>query len=226
MEPVVLSWSGGKDAAYALFVLQNAGTEVVELLTTINEAYDRSSMHGVRRSLYDRQADAMGLDVNYVRLPPEPSNDEYDEIMARVVEGYRERGVERIAFADLYLEDVRSYREARLDGTGVEGYWPLWGRDTANLARTFLDAGFRATVVAVDGDALDESYAGREFDSQFLEDLPAAVDPCGENGEFHTFVWDGPIFESPVTVETGETVTREVGDSEFHYCDLLAATDD
>jgi uncharacterized protein (TIGR00290 family) len=220
MDSVVLSWSGGKDAAYALYVLRNEGTEVIELLTTINEAYDRSTMHGVHRSLYDRQAAAVGLDVNFVTLPPDPSNDEYERIMAQIVEGYRERGVERIGFADLYLEDVRAYRERQLDGTGVEGYWPLWGRDTTDMAREFLDAGFRATVVAVDGDALDESFAGREFDAAFLDDLPASVDPCGENGEFHTFVWDGPVFETPVAVETGETVTRTVGDGEFHYCDL------
>ena len=223
MGPIVLSWSGGKDASYALSELRTEGIEVVELLTTVSEEYDRSSMHGVRRSLHDRQAEAVGLPINYVSLPTDPSNEAYEEIMAREMARYHERGIERVAFADLFLEDVRAYREDRLDDAAIDGYWPLWGRDTDDLIWEFLDAGFRATVVAVSGESLDESFAGRELDERFLDDLPEGVDPCGENGEFHTFVWDGPIFDHPVPVEPAEVVTRPVGEAEIHYCDLRFA---
>ncbi|UPW01933.1 adenine nucleotide alpha hydrolase [Halorussus gelatinilyticus] len=219
----VLSWSGGKDASYALWQLRNAGERVTELLTTVSAATDRSSMHGVRRGLYERQAAAVGLPIRFVELPSDADNDEYEERMAEVTAEYENRGVERIAFADLYLEDVRAYREARFADTDLSGHWPIWGRDTETVAREFAEQ-FAATVVAVDDDALDASFAGRRFDTDFLADLPDGVDPCGENGEFHTFVHDGPIFDRPVSVETGERVTREVGEeTTVHYCDLLAA---
>ncbi|GAA0223538.1 ATP-binding protein [Haladaptatus pallidirubidus] len=213
----VLSWSGGKDAAHALYAL---GTdEVTELLTTISEN-GRSSMHGVRRELYAKQAESLGLPIQFVEIPQECVNEEYESRMASVMAEYESRGIKRIAFADLFLEDVRNYRESRLAETNIEGIWPLWNRDTDEQIRAFLDVGFRATVVTVDGSLFDSSFAGRELDSTFLADAPESIDPCGENGEFHTFVWDGPIFDSPVSTETGEVVTREVGDGEFHYCDL------
>lgn len=218
-----IAWSGGKDAALALRRLRQDDVAVVELLTTIDEASGRSSMHGVRRSLYDRQAAALGVPLSVVVLPPEPSNDEYAAAMTSVLTGYRERGVGTVVFGDVFLEDVRAYREDKLEGTGVAGSWPLWGRDTADLVDEFIDAGFAATVVAVDGDALDVSFAGRPFDEAFVDDLPPGVDPAGENGEFHTFVRDGPPFASPVRVEPGETVTRPVGDGDYHYCDLRPA---
>lgn len=220
MGRTVLSWSGGKDAAYALSVLYDRDVEIVELLTTISEATDRSTMHGVRRPLYRAQAGAIGESLRFVPLPPEPSNETYEAIMNEVLADYRDRGVDRIAFADLYLEDVRTYREDRIDGTGLEAAFPLWGRDTDRLARAFLDAGFRATVVAVDGDRLEQSAVGRPYDRPFLDSLPEGVDSCGENGSFHTFVHDGPIFSEPVPIAVGETVTRPVGDGEFHYCEL------
>jgi uncharacterized protein (TIGR00290 family) len=218
----VCSWSGGKDAAYALSELQqSADVAVEELLTTVSAETNRSSMHGVRRELYGRQAEAIGIPIKFVEPPPKPTNETYEEVMAEVMDEYAKRGIERVVFADLLLSDVRAYREERLSETDIGGYWPLWGRNTSTLAADFIET-FRATVVCVGGEVLDSSFAGREFDSDFLADLPTEVDPCGENGEFHTFVWDGPVFDSPVNVRTGETVTREVGDGEFHYCDLLA----
>lgn len=218
----VCSWSGGKDAAYALYELQRTDTRVEELMTTVSAETGRSSMHGVRRELYERQASAVGLPVRFVELPSETSNEGYERTMSDVTEAYASRGIDRIVFADLLLEDVREYREERLSGTDLEGCWPLWGRDTAELAHAVLDAGFRATVVCVDGGLFDPSVAGRPFDEGFLADLPLTVDPCGENGEFHTFVHDGPMFDEPVGIERGETVTRDVGSGEFHYRDLLS----
>ncbi|WP_435155819.1 ATP-binding protein [Haladaptatus sp. DFWS20] len=213
----VLSWSGGKDAAYALFELGTNG--VTELLTTISED-GRTGMHRVRRELYEKQADSIGVPIRFVEIPQECVNEVYESRMESVMAAYESHGIERVAFADLYLEDVRNYRENRLAETTIEGWWPLWNRDTDEQIRAFLDAGFRATVAAVDGSVLDASFAGRELDSAFLADLPDSIDPCGENGEFHTFVRDGPIFDSPIPVTVGKTVTREVGDDEFHYCDL------
>ena len=221
--PTVVSWSGGKDSALMLAeLLDDADVEVVELLTTVGAGTDRSSMHGVRRELYDRQADAIGLPIRYVEIPEEGSNAAYEERMAAVTAAYADRGVEAMAFADLYLEDVRAYREDRLGGTGITGVWPLWGRDTGEVAEAFVAAGFQAIVVCVDGDRLSPDVLGRAYDRALLDDLPDDVDPCGENGEFHTFVHGGPIFEAPVPVDTGETVTRELGDGVYHYVDLRA----
>ncbi|WP_049998057.1 Dph6-related ATP pyrophosphatase [Halococcus sediminicola] len=217
----VLSWSGGKDAAYALAEMRRADSVTVKgLLTTVAADTGRSSMHGVRRELYERQAAALDLPIEFVELPTEPTNEAYERVMAAAIESYATRGIDRIAFADLLLDDVRAYREARLSDTDLDGYWPLWGRDTTTLAADFVER-FAATVVSVDGDLFDRSFAGRAFDAEFLADLPEVVDPCGENGEFHTFVWDGPIFEDGMQVRTGETVTRAVGDGEFHYCELV-----
>lgn len=226
MATVVVAWSGGKDCAVALDELRGRDdVEIGGLLTTVSREHDRSTMHGVRRELHERQAAALELPIDLVRLPPEPSNETYEEVMARAYERCRDRGVDRVAFADLFLEDVRAYRAAQLSGTGIEGCWPLWGRDTADLAAAFLDAGFRATVVAADASVFDPGAVGVPFDDAFLADRPPEVDPCGEHGEFHTFVWDGPPFEAPVPVEVGETVTRPVGDGTFHYADLLSAAD-
>jgi len=225
----VLSWSGGKDASYALWRMgrgtagarADESSEVVELLTSVSADTGRSSMHGVRRGLYRRQADAVGLPIQFVEIPEDASNDEYEAAMAEATADYERRDVDRIAFADLYLDDVRAYREQRLEDSELAGYWPIWGRDTETVAREFAEA-FEAVVVAVEGDALDPSFAGRRFDADFLAALPDAVDPCGEDGEFHTFVRDGPIFDAPVPVEIGETVTKSVGpdDTPIHYCDL------
>ncbi len=214
----VCSWSGGKDATLAL---ARERSSVERLFTTVSAATDRVTMHGVRPALIERQADALALPVDVVELPADPDDDEYAAIMRDQTTDYAERGFDRMVFADLFLEGVREYRESNLDGSGVEGVWPLWGRDTEALAAEFVDRGFRATVVCVDGTALDRSFLGRQFDDDFLADLPDDVDPCGEYGEFHTFVTDGPPFAAPVAVETGERVTRTVRGEAFHYVDLL-----
>ena len=223
MAPVAVAWSGGKDCAVALEALRGSGAEVSRLFTTVNEAHDRSTMHGVRPALHERQAAALGLPIDLVRLPADPSNETYERIMAGLHRRYRQRGIDRVAFADLFLEDVRAYREGRLADTGLEGVWPLWGRDTEALARSVVERGYRAVVVAADAEVFDETWVGRAFDGAFLAELPAGVDPCGERGEFHTFVRDGPGFEHPVAVEVGRTVTRPVGDGAFHYADLRPA---
>lgn len=225
MDEVVVAWSGGKDCALALAELQGDGVDVHELLTTVDRETGRSTMHGVRRGLHEQQAAALGLPINLVELPPEPDNETYEAIMARELDRYRRRGVDRVVFADVFLEDVRSYREDQLEGTELEGWWPLWGRDTTAITEAFLDRGFEAIVVAADADLFDASAVGRPFDEEFLRELPADVDPCGEHGEFHTFVRNAPIFEEPVPVEVGETVTRPVGDGEFHYADLRLAAE-
>lgn len=225
----VLSWSGGKDAAFALREMQRADesedVEVVELLTNVSAETGRSSMHGVHRDLYERQADALGLPIRFAEIPADASNDEYEAAMAEVTAEYERRGIDRLAFADLYLEGIRAYREDRLEPSDVDGYWPIWGRDTEEVVGDFLAAGFAATVVAVEDSALDESFAGRRLDEAFLSDLPDGVDPCGENGEFHTFVHDGPVFDRPVPIRTGETVTKEPrhGDMVIHQCEIRPA---
>jgi uncharacterized protein (TIGR00290 family) len=223
MDPAALAWSGGKDAAFALHAIRGAAdpeVHVERLLTTYSAGTGRTSMHGLRPELIERQADALGLPLDLVELPPDPSNEAYEAAMAAAMADLADRGIERVAFADLYLSGIREYREGNLEDTPVSGYWPLWGRDTAELAREFLDAGYRATVVCVDDD-LGPSFVGREFDRAFLADLPEGVDPCGENGEFHTFVRDGPAFSAAVPVRRGRTVTRDLGEGRFHYRDLL-----
>jgi uncharacterized protein (TIGR00290 family) len=215
-----VSWSGGKDCALALREL-HADPEVAvsELLTTVRADVDRSSMHGVRREHHEAQADSLGLPLRVVELPADVGNDEYERTMRETLDAMAEAGVDSVAFADLFLEDVREYRESNVSDSPVAGAWPLWGRDTAALAREFAED-FDAVVVCVDDDALDESFVGRQFDQGFLADLPASVDPCGEHGEFHTFVRDGPGFEDAVDVAPAERVTKTVGDGEFHYCEL------
>lgn len=223
-DQVVLSWSGGKDAAFSLYTLQESGVEVVSLFTTVNEETDRSSMHGVRRDLYERQAAAIGLPIHVVDLPPKPSNEEYEAIMNRETERLAAHGIDAIAFGDLFLEDVRSYREDHLAVTSLEGRWPIWGRDTGAFMTEFLDAGFRAIITAVDGSALEPAFAGRELDGDLLASMPESVDPAGENGEFHTFVVDGPIFSEPVEVDRGRAVSKSVGETTMHYRDLLSVS--
>jgi uncharacterized protein (TIGR00290 family) len=216
--PVALSWSGGKDSALALRALrEELGTEPVALLTTITEDYDRISMHAVRSELLRAQARATGVELVEIPIPAGCVNATYEERMALALSTPPLADVPTVAFGDLYLEDVRSYREERLAGAGRAGLFPLWGRDTAALAREFIAAGFEATLVCVDPDQLDPGFVGRRFDESLLADLPAGVDPCGENGEFHTFVHAGPIFDAPIGVELGETVTREG----FAFQDLL-----
>jgi uncharacterized protein (TIGR00290 family) len=217
--PFALSWSGGKDSALALWTLRRQLLEPEALITTVTETYERISMHGVRRELLAAQAEALEIPLVEVVIPPSCVNETYE---ARMVEAFAAPpllAVEAVAFGDLFLEDVRAYREARLAAAGKRGLFPLWGHDTAALAREFLDAGFEATLVCVDPRVLDPAFCGRRYDERLLAELPPGVDPCGENGEFHTFVSAGPIFATPITCERGEIVERDG----FVFCDLTSA---
>jgi uncharacterized protein (TIGR00290 family) len=214
----LVAWSSGKDSAWALHEVQRAGeVEVVGLLTTVTSEFGRVSMHAVREALLDRQAAALGLPCHKVRIPWPCPNERYEQEMGRALEAARTRGVTRIVFGDLYLADVRAYREQKLAGTGIEPLFPLWGRDTARLAREMLEGGLGATITCVDPRRVDRGLAGRAFDASLLAELPAGVDPCGENGEFHTFVFASPSFAAPLEVELGEVVEREG----FVFADVL-----
>lgn len=213
-----LSWSSGKDSAYSLAVLRElADVEVVGLVTTVNGDAGRVAMHGVRRELLEQQARSVGLPLHAVELPWPCSNDQYETIMSNLVASAVGQGISQMAFGDLFLEDIRAYRERQLQGTGLRPIFPLWGRDTATLAREMIRGGIRATISCIDATQLDPVFAGRSFDHQLLGDLPASADPCGEKGEFHTFAWDGPGFDHPIPVHRGETVRRE----SFLFTDLL-----
>jgi uncharacterized protein (TIGR00290 family) len=216
---IVLSWSGGKDSALALWSLRRGNEPVRALLTTITERYDRVSMHGVRVALLREQARAAGLALVEVAIPPDCSNELYEVRMDEALASGPLRSCRRYAFGDLFLEDVRTYREERLTAAGKEGVWPIWGRDTRELAEEFIAAGFKAIVVCVDPRKLDAGFAGREYDATFLADLPNDVDPCGERGEFHTFVHDGPAFAAEIPCRRGDVVERDG----FVFCDVLPA---
>lgn len=216
---VVLSWSGGKDSALALWTMRAEGAGPAALLTTINEDYGRISIHGVRRELLHAQAAALGLPLVEVGIPTDCPNELYEERMAAALDSPALAEAHTFAFADLFLADIRAYREARLSAVGRSAIFPLWERDTAVLGRQFVEAGFGATLVVVDTDQLDAGFVGRRFDAALLDDLPAGVDPCGENGEFHTFVDSGPIFAAPIPIELGDL--RDEG--RFVYRDLLPA---
>jgi uncharacterized protein (TIGR00290 family) len=217
--PFALSWSGGKDSALVLWTLRRQQLEPEALITTVTDTYERISMHGVRRELLARQAEALGVPLVEVLIPPDCVNEIYDARMAEAFAAEPLARVEAVAFGDLFLEDVRAYREERLAAAGKRGLFPLWGQDTAALAREFLDAGFEATLVCVDPRVLDPAFCGHRYDERLLAELPPGVDPCGENGEFHTFVSAGPIFAEPIAYELGVIVVRD----EFVFCDLTAA---
>jgi uncharacterized protein (TIGR00290 family) len=207
---LALSWSGGKDSALAFWVLaREHGVIPRALITTVTDAYERISMHGVRRSLLTLQAGAVGVPLVEVEIPAACTNEVYERRMEDTLASEPVCDVEAVAFGDLFLEDVRAYREDRLAIAGKRACFPLWHRDTAGLAREFIAAGFEATIVCVDPAKLDRSFAGRRFDERLLADLPAGVDPCGENGEFHTFVHAGPILSAPLAIHVGETVERD-----------------
>ena len=219
-EPVVLSWSGGKDSSLALAALRDdPAVEVVGLLTSVTSGYDRISIHGVRRSLLEAQVRAIGLPLYEITLEPASSNEAYERAVAHAFAELsdREPHVRRIAYGDLFLEDVRRYREEQLARLGFTGSFPLWNRPTDALARDFIDRGFEARLVCVDTSQLDARFAGRAFDHALLAELPRSVDPCGERGEFHTFVSAGPCFSDRIPYEVGPTVLR---DERFAYCDL------
>jgi uncharacterized protein (TIGR00290 family) len=221
---VVVAWSGGKDSSLALAALRADPTvEVVALLTTITRDYDRISIHGVRREVLEAQIAALGLPLIEVSIPADASNVTYEQAFASALTTFRRQcpGVHHLAFGDLFLPDVRAYREKLLSSLGWTPIFPLWGRDTTALAREFVRAGYRAVLTCVDTTQLGAEFAGREFDASLLTDLPAAVDPCGERGEFHTCVYAGPIFSRPLAVRTGARVRR---DGRFEYCDVISLT--
>jgi uncharacterized protein (TIGR00290 family) len=216
----LLSWSSGKDAAWALHVMRQAGeVEVVGLLTTTNEAFERVAMHGVREALLEAQAEAAGLPLWKVPLPWPCSNEAYESRMAKVCTEAVAQGIQAMAFGDLFLEDVRDYRVQKLAGTGLRPLFPSWNPDTATLARVMVREGLRAALACVDSKVMPAAFAGLEFEAALLAELPPGVDPCGERGEFHTFAWDGPMFQHPVPIRRGEVVERDG----FVFADLLPA---
>ncbi len=226
MERTFFNWSSGKDSALALHrLLQDNRYKVGQLLTTVSAEHDRVSMHGLRRELLQRQAEAIGLPLTCVEVPSSPSNDQYENRMAQETAALKKAGYGTAAFGDIFLEDLRRYREENLAAVGIKTVFPLWKSDTAELMREFLALGFKAITVCVQNGLLNASFAGRLLDESFIADLPAAVDVCGENGEFHTFCFDGPVFKHPVAFTKGETVYREYkhGDvvTGFWFCDLL-----
>lgn len=237
-----INWSGGKDAAFALWQLRQTGGYAVRgLFTTFSGAFRRVSMHGVREELLDEQARLAGLPVKKAFLPEHASMEDYNRIMKEALEDFQASGVRYAVFGDIFLEDLRAYRETQLAQAGIKGVFPLWKRDSAALVREFIAAGFKAVIVCVNAKYLPASFAGRLIDESFLADLPAGVDPCGENGEFHSFVFDGPLFSAPVPFTIGETVERVYSpaggqgddcykkdeketahwDTRFYFCDLL-----
>jgi len=216
----LLSWSSGKDSAWSLHVLrQRPDVSVVGLVTTVNAALDRVAMHGVRRALLEAQAEAAGLPLHVLPIPHPCPNTDYERIMGAFVAQQAAAGVEAMAFGDLFLEDIRRYREGKLAGSGIVPLFPLWGLDTGRLAREMIGGGLEAYVTCVDPKKLPRTFAGRRFDLGLLADLPADVDPCAENGEFHTFACAGPMFTRPIAVKTGEIVTRDG----FVFCDVMPA---
>ena len=217
-EPVLFCWSGGKDSAMALdALLQNEDVRVTALLTTVTEGYERVSMHGVRRELLEEQARSIGLPLHEVRIPPECVNPVYESRMEAALRVHFNNGVRRVAFGDIFLEDLRAYREKNLARMGMTALFPIWKRDTRELISSFQAQKFRSIAVCVDSTQLNPSFAGRELDGSFFEELPPNVDYCGENGEFHTFAFDGPVFKTPVHFEVGQKVNR----GPFLFCDLF-----
>jgi len=218
LEPILFCWSGGKDSALALHtLLQQNDVRIAALLTTVTEGYDRISMHGVRRELLQQQAKSLRLPLHEVFIPPQCVNPIYEARMEEALLFYFKQGIRRVAFGDIFLEDLRLYREKNLARVAMQALFPIWKRDTRELIREFHAAQFRSVVVCIDSRVLDPSFAGRELDVSFFDDLPPGVDPCGENGEFHTFAFDGPIFSRPVDFTLGEVVWRD----SFVFRDLL-----
>jgi uncharacterized protein (TIGR00290 family) len=218
-EKVLITWSGGKDSALALYELQiRHDYGVMALLTTLTEDYDRISMHGVRGILLEQQANSLGLPIEKIYISKNSSNEEYEAKMRKVLQKHLTAGVSSVVFGDIFLEDLRRYREDNLSKIGMKAIFPIWKRDTTKLAHEFIDLGFKAVITCVDSNVLDKIFIGRLFDQQLLSELPANVDPCGENGEFHSFVYDGPIFQERVSYTKGGVILR---DSRFWYCDLI-----
>ncbi|MEM4142657.1 MAG: diphthine--ammonia ligase [Candidatus Bathyarchaeia archaeon] len=218
-EKVIVAWSGGKDSAFALYeILNSGGYDVKALLTTITRDYDRISIHGVRRVLLEQQAKALRIPLEEMFIPKGASNEEYEIELLKALLRYRDRGVYSVMFGDIFLVDVRKYHKQLLAKIGLKGLFPLWGKNTRELAAQFINLGFKAVITSVDSTFLSKDFVGQNYDETFLANLPANVDPCGENGEFHSFVYDGPIFKEKIAFKKGEIVLR---DNRFYYCDLL-----
>lgn len=219
MKKVIMSWSGGKDSALALAsILKDPTYKVISLFTTITEGYERISMHGVRIELLEEQALSIGIPLIKVYIPKECSNKDYEQIMLSQLKEVLKTGVDTFVFGDLFLEEIRAYRESQLAKLKMKAIFPLWGRPTLELANEFIHKKFKTIITCVDTFQLNKSFAGEIFDTNFLKKLPSKVDPCGENGEFHSFCFDGPIFNYPIKFKKGEKVLRN---SRFMYCDLL-----
>jgi uncharacterized protein (TIGR00290 family) len=217
-EPVVISWSGGKDSMLALHEIRASGEfDVVAALTTVSREFERICMHGVRRALLHRQAEELGLPLHEIVLPHNPANSDYESGLAAALNVYKAQGVRRIVFGDIFLADLKAYRDKNLATLGMSGIYPLWQRESRGLVRRFLELGYATTLVCVDTRVLPETFSGRELNESLLQDLPPGIDPCGENGEFHTFVWKGPLFRTPLRLCQGEKVVRDG----FAYCDLM-----
>jgi len=218
-QKALMSWSSGKDSAFTLHRLMNDDNyEVVGLLTTLARDYDRVSMHGVRRALLEAQARSTGLPLHIVWISAGGSNDDYEQQMRAVLEEQKAQGVTAVAIGDIFLEDLRRYREEKLAQLDMNAVFPIWGEDTAELSRRFIDSGFKSVITCVDSECMPGEFAGRTYDHNLLSELPAGVDPCGENGEFHSFAFDGPIFRSPISFTKGEVVMRE---NRFYFCDII-----
>lgn len=229
MSKTFFNWSGGKDSALALFkILQDKDFSVESLLTSVNEAFNSISMHGVREELLNTQAREIGLPLDKIYMPEYSSIGVYDKILSEKLEQYRKQDIEVAVFGDIFLEDLKKYREDQLAKVGLKAHFPLWKQDTSELIKEFIDLGFKTIITCVSEKHLDKSFVGRVIDKDFINDLPKNVDPCGENGEFHSFVFDGPIFSNPLAFETGEKTYRKYeneNDDElnngFWYCDLI-----
>lgn len=216
---MIYSWSCGKDSAMGLYeILKKKEYEVAALLTVLTRDYGRVSMHGIREELLELQAASLGIKLEKIYVSRGSGNDAYERLIKEVLERHKKGGIEAVAFGDIFLEDLKLYRERQLSRAGLEGVFPLWKRDTRTLAAAFIDTGFKAVITCVDSNALDGKFSGRLFDRQFLSELPENVDPCGENGEFHSFAYDGPVFRRPIPYRTGKTVFR---DGRFYYTDIL-----
>jgi len=216
----ILSWSGGKDSALALYEIQkNQGYEIISLLTTFTKDYDRVSLHGTRRILLERQAESIGLPLHKIFIPKKASSEEYEQKMKKSLVKFQESGVSEVIFGDIFLEDLRKFREEKLSQVGMRAAFPIWKKDTRKLAHQFVELGFKAIVTCVDTKILANKFAGRTIDEQLLAELPPAVDSCGENGEFHSFVSEGPIFRETIPYKLGKAVLRE---NRFFYFDLIA----
>ncbi len=220
-EKVVLSWSGGKDSAMTAYhLLASQRYEIAALMTTVTEEFDRISMHGVRRDLLERQAESLGFPLHKIMIPKDCPNAVYEARMREAMSHFKAQGITRVAFGDLFLEDLRQYRDERLAQAGMTGVYPIWMRDTEELVRTFIGLGFKAILACVDTHAIDAAFAGREIDHDLLRDLPESADPCGEYGEYHSFVYAGPIFTNAIACKAGQRVMRTPC---FNYCDIVPA---